>query len=100
MSLATVVGVESTFSSWNSDIQTCRQLRNIITHGNWEWHQFLDKPIQYHAPEIENNKGEFTVEEFSAQLIFLQEVSDTFREIRKILEIACEKNQNRVEGSF
>ena len=56
LSLAKEVGVEDKFSEWSSDINTCRHLRNIISHGNWEWIAFLEKPIQYHAPEIECQK--------------------------------------------
>jgi hypothetical protein len=91
LSLAKEVGVEDKFSEWSSDINTCRHLRNIISHGNWEWKAFLEKPIQYHAPEIENGQGEFTTAEFKSKLTFLIKVSETFSEIRTPLEIECQK---------
>ncbi len=91
LSLAEEVGVGDNFSAWSSDINICRHLRNIISHGNWEWRDFLEKPIQYHAPEIENGKGEFTTAEFKSKLTFLKEVSETFSKIRTPLEIECQK---------
>ena len=91
LSLAKEVGIDDKFSAWSSNINDCRHLRNIVTHGEWEWRGFSDKPIQFHAPEISNGKGEFTVAEFEAKLTFLKNVSDTFREIRTPLEIACQK---------
>ena len=99
--LAKEVGVDDKFSVWSSDINECRHLRNIVTHGQWEWREHLEKPILFHAPEINNGQGEFTITEFESKLTFLKVVSDTFREIRTPLEIAChEKVQpaNQADG--
>ena len=96
--LAKESGVDDKFSAWSSDIEECRHLRNIVTHGNWEWREFLDKPILFHAPEIEEGKGQFTNDEFKSKLTFLIKVSDTFRKIRTPLEAACEKQAQQAPG--
>ncbi len=93
LKLAKRMGVDEKFCTWNSDIEECRHLRNIIVHGNWEWHEFSDKPIRFHAPEIENGKGEFTNDEFKSKLNFLKIASETFAKIRTQLETACQKAQ-------
>ncbi len=89
--LAKEYGIDDKFSAWSSDIEECRHLRNIIAHGSWEWKEFLDKPIQFHAPEIESGRGQFTNDEFRSKLTFLKKVSETFRKIRTLLETACQK---------
>ncbi len=91
LKLAKEVGVDDKFSVWSSDINECRHLRNIVTHGEWEWREHLDKQILYHAPEINNAQGEFTVAEFESKLTFLKAVFETFMKIRAPLESACEK---------
>lgn len=89
--LAKECGVADAFASWSSDLEKCRHLRNIVAHGNWEWHEFIDKPIQYHAPEIDDGEGSFTNDEFTARLIFLIGVSETFQKARTLVEAACDK---------
>lgn len=89
--LAKSFDLDTVFSEWHSNVEKCRYLRNIVAHGHWEWLDYLEKPIHYHAPEIKNGKGSFTVDEFQEKLIFLQDVGESFREIRKSLELACEK---------
>lgn len=96
LSLAKKVGVDDKFSQWKLDINECRHLRNIVTHGRWEWREFSNKPIQFNAPEINNGKGEFTNTEFESKLTFLKAVSHTFSEIRALLEIAYQKEPNQI----
>ena len=91
LGLAKETGVADTFSVWISDLEECRHLRNIVAHGSWDWAEFLDAPIQYHAPGIIDGKGCFTNEEFKSKLTFLIGVFETFRRIRTRLEAACAK---------
>jgi hypothetical protein len=97
--LAKDCGVADAFSAWRTDLDECRHLRNIVAHGNWEWKGFLDRPIHYHAPEVEDGKGSFTNDEFKSRLTFLIEVSETFRKTRTQVEAACERQaQHRAAG--
>ena len=98
LALAQETGVADTFSAWSSDLDDCRHLRNVVAHGNWEWMEFLDAPIQYHAPEIEDAKGGFTNEEFQSKLTVLIGVSETFQKTRAQLEAACEKQAQHQRG--
>ncbi len=86
MALAKQHGVSEAFSDWHTEIQACRHLRNIISHGSWEWKGWLPEPIYFHAPEIENGEGQFTTEEFQHKLVYLKDVAKKFGTIRTILE--------------
>ena len=88
MALAKQHGVSETFSVWHTEVQACRHVRNIVSHGYWEWKWWLPEPIYFHAPEIENGEGQFTMEEFQLKLVYLKNVSEKFHTIRTILERA------------
>ncbi|MDT8389282.1 MAG: hypothetical protein RRC34_02100 [Lentisphaeria bacterium] len=88
IALAKKYGVYEAFTGWHREIKKCRHLRNIVSHGSWEWKWWLPKPIFFHAPEFEDGKGEFTVEEFQERLSHLRNVPDVFRAIRSRLESA------------
>lgn len=91
ISLATEHGIYDVFSDWHAQVQECRHLRNIISHGSWEWHWSHQEPIHFHAPEIEDGEGRFTTKEFQERFIYLKQVAETFGTIRTPLEIAVEK---------
>jgi hypothetical protein len=84
--LAKEASSETLFDSWTRKMEACRRMRNIIVHGHWEWKNFLDRPIHYHAPEPFNQEGSFTVEEFQDQLSLLLETSELFSRLRPVLE--------------
>ena len=64
----------------------CRQLRNVVVHGHWEWKDFLDEPIHYHAPEPFNKNGSLTVKAFQEHLSFLKETFQFFMDLRPAIE--------------
>jgi len=91
MSLAKKYGIHKSFSEWHAQVEECRNFRNIISHGEWDWKWWLSKPIHFHAPEIENGKGAFTTEEFQEKLVSLKKISKVFSTISTPLCFAVEK---------
>jgi hypothetical protein len=92
--LAKEASSEALFEEWSQKMEECRRMRNIIVHGHWEWKDFLERPIHYHAPEPFNQEGSFTVEEFQDQLSLLHETSKMFSKLRPVLEkIADQETQ-------
>lgn len=88
MALAKSNDLGKSFDDWHAKVQKCRHLRNIIAHGEWEWKEWLEKPIHYHAPDFPDGKGSFTTNEFVEKLNFLKEVLESFQELRTPLEQA------------
>jgi len=94
--LAKKASSEAAFEVWSQKMEECRRMRNIIVHGHWEWKDFLERPIHYHAPEPFNQEGNFTVEEFQDQLSLLHEASELFSKLRTVLEEAADQEAQHV----
>lgn len=99
IALAEELKLQGVFHPWHQEVKTIRVFRNIISHGDCDWQDWLPKPIRFHAPEIKNGECELTIEEFKQKLHQLQNVSNVFSEIRKSLELAIEKNTQEDTGS-
>ena len=98
MILAKELELHEKFETWHLRVRRIRHLRNIVSHGQWEWKDWLSEPIYFHAPEIENGKGKFTIQEFRGKLSELLEISEVFSDIRTLLERASEKKTQQVAG--
>lgn len=95
IALAKENGLQETFSEWHVLVQECRHLRNIVSHGRWEWRRRQPRPISYSCPEVEAGEGFFTTEEFQAQFLRLRHAFETFDKIRTPLELAIVESVKR-----
>ena len=97
ISLADKYGLHASFYDWYVQVEGCRRMRNIISHGQWEWHWWKTEPIYFHAPDIEHGEGTFTPEEFREKLVYLKNVSKIFHKISRSLAVAVEMAERSVD---
>lgn len=64
--------------------EQCRQDRNKLVHGYWEYRWFLDEPIRYHVPSPFDEDGAMTQETFSTWVGTFEEAGALFNKLRQL----------------